>query len=222
MILLAAALVACKAVYSPVEARGCPGLETDLSLKDGRFVMAHGPEIPADALDLDAFVEKLPPMKMVNLDFKDRTARPGETAMTRALLAHLPALEKLAKKGGLVVYSSAVPTRYWELRKFLKSHAVGVPGFEVADYTAERSASWGLKLTWWQRLVLPPFRLYSAWYARRAGAPWLIVQEETAASWKGPGPLMCWTRDAVKGPAPQACVWTQRTREGKPSSRGTR
>lgn len=215
MMLLAAAVIACKAVYSPLEARGCPGLETDLSLKDGRFVMAHGPEIPADALDLDAFIERLPPMKMVNLDFKDRTVRPGSTAMRRALLAHLPALEKLAKKGGLVVYSSAVPMRYWELRRFLKEHPVGVPGFELADYTAKRSESWGIMLPWWQRLILPPFRLYSGWYARRAKAPWLIMQEETAESWSGPGPLMCWTRDEATGPAPEKCVWTQRARASR-------
>lgn len=206
MLLLAAALVACKAVYDPAAARRCPGLETDLLARDGRFVMAHGPDVQPGAPDLDAFVAGLPSgLEMVNLDFKDRQAPLGPV-----LERHRPALRALAGKARLVVYSSPVPWRYAELKGFLASGGLGVAGFELADYTAGQAAAWGLPLPWWQRPALPALRAFSALFARWEKPAWLIMQEETARRWRRPGPVMCWTRERTTAPAPERCAWTQR------------
>lgn len=216
------AIVACKAVLTAAQTRGCRSIEFDVQVAtDNVFVIAHDPV--ADSSDkhltLDAFVAGLKGERfdVVNVDLKARELRPGDTPLTNALEKSAPALETLAKQSGAVVATSPVPARLEELERFLKKSGSGVQaGYELADYTAEDSDRWGLKLSRLERALLPVGRLMSRMYAkRRRDLKYLAVQERTAATMTAqPGrELICWTRDRVEGPPPPACRWTQRERE---------
>lgn len=224
--------VACKAVRTPKEARGCASVEFDLNLtKDGVWVLNHDRDFEGKLIaeqtwdelkgrlgSLDEFAKGAARERflLVNLDLKERSFWPGEGRLTQALERHRAALRSLAKDG-VVVVSSPIPARYAELHRFLLRPGLPrvLPALELADYDAAQAKRWGLPLSRLETLSLPLARLASRAYLtlNARAIPWLIVQEATARASLPAGPeLVCWSREKDPGDKPDVCPWTQRAR----------
>jgi len=224
---------ACKAALSAAEARGCRGVEIDLNLtSDGVWVLHHDADFRGRPLDRQSWAEVKDALSsldnfardtrgerflIVNLDLKERALWPGDGRLRRALEAHRPALEALAKRG-LVVISSPVPARYAELHRFLATAGLErvTAALELVDYTPAQGERWGLPMARWEKAMLPVGGLANRLYQRlnARSIPWLIMQESTARGVLPPGGahVFCWTRDGKTESWPRACPWTMRSK----------
>jgi len=228
----------CKEVNRVSEALGCGSIEFDLGLtRDGVLVVTHDRTWRGRALrslayeevrevypSLEGYVEGLARAGLsfdtVNLDLKERNLSFRRRRWAGILDAHRPSLDRLAALSGRLVFSSPVPPVYAQLHEYIRSRRLESrgwwPGLELVDYTSSQARAWGLPLSRLERFLLPLARGASSayWRVYRDSIPYVLVQEQTAASLAS-GPrarVLCWTREPAPGEPPPSCDQTTRRR----------